>query len=465
MPPPEHVLRAVERFFAAVERRADAYRHNSFTYVAVKRAAEFSLIKGIVSLSTAAFAPKEFASENVRARRCPLEAVAPNPRAFVERLLEGDMNMPDDIRFERTEGGYHAGYTPFHPVGLQAQNRTNVLTIAGAQHEIEGFLADLDWELKAATVPYDSLAELVADFGLGILQGNLAAVEVVAHLVAAVDPTSEVKGKQANLRVRLANGLNTAQFALGYRVFRRGEVAERRRIEGADFLWIGDPVAQLGSTEIKIDEGDVFHCIATYAGVAEHFYWLGDVSTTQNARRAAYEAFDPQLQKLKMIISGSSARGRDARELEAAVAWIMWMLGFSVVHLGGTSRMQDAADLLVTTPSGHFAVIECTTGLLKAENKLALLHERAQVVRRSLVASGSRHLRLLTAMVTSKPRSDIEVDMEQAERLGIFVGTREYLDRAIEQTLIPQNADQLFVQAEEAVRLAQAMHTPTLPGM
>ena len=49
------------------------------------------------------------------------------------------------------------------------------------------------------------------------------------------------------------------------------------------------------------------------------------------------------------------------------------MLGFSVVHLRSTTRMQDAADLLATTPSGHIAVIECTTGLLKAEDKLALL--------------------------------------------------------------------------------------------
>jgi hypothetical protein len=135
--------------------------------------------------------------------------------------------------------------------------------------------------------------------------------------------------------------------------------------------------------------------------VAQQFGWYP--STTQNARRAAYEAFDPSLQTLRSIIPGGPIRGRDARELESAVAWILWMLGFSVVHLGSTTRMQDAADLLATTPSGHIAVIECTTGLLKAENKLALLHDRSHAVRRALDASGARHLRLLTVMVSCSP--------------------------------------------------------------
>jgi hypothetical protein len=185
----------------------------------------------------------------------------------------------------------------------------------------------------------------------------------------------------------------------------------------------------VGSAELDVAEGAILHCFASYDGLAQHFGWLADQSTTQNARRAAYEAFDPRLETLKSIIPGGHVRGRDARELESVVAWIFWMLGFSVVHLGSATTMQDAADLLATTPSGHIAVIECTTGLLKAENKLALLHARSQAVRRALDASGARHLRSLTVMVTSQPRSDVEVDMEPAERLGIMVMTREDLDQ------------------------------------
>jgi hypothetical protein len=89
----------------------------------------------------------------------------------------------------------------------------------------------------------------------------------------------------------------------------------------------------------------------------------------------------------------------------------LWLLGFSVAQLGGTPRTQDAADIIATTPNGHFAVIECTTGLLKADNKLPLLHDRAQAVRRALESSAHNQLRVLPVIVTTKSREEIKPDL------------------------------------------------------
>jgi hypothetical protein len=133
----------------------------------------------------------------------------------------------------------------------------------------------------------------------------------------------------------------------------------------------------------------VVNCVVSYEGIAQSHLWVGDPEKAQNPRRAAYETFDPKLENLKAAIANASVRGQDARQLEPAVAWLIWMLGFSVAHLGGTPKTRDAADLLAVTPAGHFAVIECTTGLLKAENKLGLLHARAAAVRQNLAASGN----------------------------------------------------------------------------
>jgi hypothetical protein len=140
------------------------------------------------------------------------------------------------------------------------------------------------------------------------------------------------------------------------------------------------------------------------------------------------------------------------------------MLGFSVAHLA-TPRMRDAADLLVVTPNGHFAVVECTTGLLKAENKLAQLHARAESVRRSLASSNSGHLRVLPVIVTSRPAAEIKADVEAAERLGISIATREVLDEALNRTLIQPNADQIYLEAEQttAAALAKYQREPVLP--
>ena len=175
----------------------------------------------------------------------------------------------------------------------------------------------------------------------------------------------------------------------------------------------------------------------------------------QNPQRSVYEAFDDKLEILKDFLAKSKSRGRDARDLETSVAWLLWMLGFSVAHLGGTKKTQEAPDLIATTPRGNFAVIECTTGLLKAENKLALLVERTEVMRRRLEASGNRHLHILPVIVTSKSQEEIKADLEQAEKFGVFVLTRESLEEALRRTLFFPNAEALFAEAKQSVLMAQ----------
>jgi hypothetical protein len=122
-------------------------------------------------------------------------------------------------------------------------------------------------------------------------------------------------------------------------------------------------------------------------------------------------------------------------------------------------------DLIATTPKGDFAVIECTTGLLKEESKLSLLYARTQTVRRALEASGHGHLRVLPIIVTSKSREDIKAEIEQAERHGIVVATREDLEDALTRTQIFLAADELYEQAIQAASAAQAKYEaqPTLP--
>jgi len=134
------------------------------------------------------------------------------------------------------------------------------------------------------------------------------------------------------------------------------------------------------------------------------------------------------------------------------------MLGFSVAHLGSTRRTQDAVDLIATTPNGHFAVIECTTGLLKADQKLPRVVERAEHVRRRLAESGNRYARVLAVMVTSKTRGEVVADIERAERLRVLVITQEDLQQSSNRTLALPNADQLFEQAEQTVQAAAAKY-------
>jgi hypothetical protein len=215
---------------------------------------------------------------------------------------------------------------------------------------------------------------------------------------------------------------------------------------------------QYGWIEVEVPPGAVLHSVASYRGIAQTHYWVADPSTVPNARRAVYELVDNQLESLNEVLTRSEYRGRDARELETGVAWLLWMLGFSVAHLGRSPRTQDAADLVATTPAGHFVIIECTTGLLKADHKLPRVVQRAENARRQLAESGNRHLRVLAAIVTSKTRGEAMADIEQAEKLKVLVITREDLEQSSIRTLWLPNADQIFEQAEQTVQAAAAKY-------
>jgi hypothetical protein len=459
----------VAEFFASIKSWEAGYSNNHFKYIAFKKEDRFHIVQGTLSLNTGgSVVSSHIESANIRAGRYPLAELGVNARDLIDQLLiSSGIKTPQGFLYFDTghTGSHDLSYLDFHPFGLQNQNRLNVLRITGANPTQYLRQPLFDWELKAASPPFDGIQELMFEYNLGAFRGDFCSVEAIAFNIAAVESASEVKGTKARPAMRVANNLPTNRAALGYRVFSQGRVVARSRIDASEMHWTQESDFQRGVAEIEVPQGAVLHCVAIYDRVAQQFGWLSDPTTVQNARRTVYEAFDSKLETLKDIVTTTQGRGLEARDLESAVAWLLWMLGFSVAHLGGTRRTQDAVDLVAVAPNGSFAVIECTTGLLKSENKLPLLHDRAQAVRRALEKSNCRYLRLLPVIVTSKTRDEVRPDIEQAEKLGILVMTREDLEQGINRTIVIPNADELLEQAQETVRAAQAKYEveTTLP--
>lgn len=455
----------IDAFFSAIEPFQGAYKNATFNYLAVKRGDDFQLVQGRLLFNTlpSKIPFTHFQSNNIRAGHYRLSELNLGARDLITSLLSGTISTPNGklFFFGNDAGKFSVSYEPIHHEGVKLQCRLNVLTINGApqtsdigQPIFESIRQALfDWELRAAPTPYDGLQELALEYLQGPLRSN-ANVEVVAFNVAAVDGRSVIHGTNAKLGIFLAHGLATDNVTLGYRIFSQGRVETRAMIQGSAMQWTGTGDHQYGSAEIVVPIAAVLHCYASYSGMAQHFWWVSDPETVQNPKRAVYNLFDNKLEILSDFLSKAGGKGRDARDLEFGVAWLLWMLGFSVAHLGGTDKTQDAADLIATTPAGHFAVIECTTGLLKADNKLPLLVERTARVRRVVDASNNKHVRVLSVMVTSRTRDEIKADVEQAEKLGILVISRENLEQAVINTLVLPNAEQLYEQAIQAVESA-----------
>lgn len=382
-----------------------------------------------------------------------------DPVSLVEAILSGLLSTSHgELHFpSRDERGYDCNYTPFHQEGLQGQNRLNVLSIYGAHQGDFIRQPHVDWDLRAAASPYNGLWELMQEYRLGVLKEDYATFEAVAANIVAVDLTSQVNATSANVALKLVKGLVRESASLGFRVHSAGRVVERGRFAGNDLTWSETGGVQRGAAELRVPHAAVVQLFASYDGNAQHFWSLIDPRTSQNARRAVYESFDSNLEMLSDFVARAPGKG-NARDLETGVACLLWMLGFSVAHLGDNPRTQDAADLIAATPSGHMVVIECTTGLLKPDTKVPLLLSRANEIKAGLDKSGNPHLKVLPVMVTSKTRSDVAPILEAPEKLGVLVMTREDLEEAIPRTLLLPDPDALFLQAEETVRNGQAKY-------
>lgn len=460
----------IERFWADIAPWEAAYAHPGLSFFAVRREGQLHLLHGRLFLHTAppTIARKHFETINIVAGYFPLSELGLTHRDLVDKLMSsvpvgtpvGDLLLPLD-----TAGSLSTHFTPFHPEGINSGSRISVLMISGAQRHPYVQQPQLDWELKSASVPFDSLGELLSEYSLGTYKGDFAHIEVVALAAAEVDFNAVVKGETANPAIFLANALNQADCQLGYRVLLHGQVKERGAINGADMEWAPSDHYAHGTGCLKIPSGAVLQCFATYRGFAQHQGWIADPATAQNPRRAALEEFDDKLAVLRDFLFEAQKQRKDARDFEIGVAWLMWMLGFSVAHAGATSRTSDATDILATTPGGHMALVECTTGHIKADTKLAKLVERAQTIRRRLDASGNSHIRLLPVIVTALGRDEVKADSDQAQQLGVVVAAREDLSEALNRSIMLQNADLIFSQAEDSLRNRQGQLELQLPNI
>jgi Holliday junction resolvase len=173
-----------------------------------------------------------------------------------------------------------------------------------------------------------------------------------------------------------------------------------------------------------------------------------DPSTALNPCRAIHQAFDEGLADLQELLK-IQGKGKDARDFEKPIAWLLWMLGFSVTHLDSIPRGNGAPDLVARTLKGNFMVIECTTGILKADHKLPNVVARAEKVKQKLADSGHKNLKVLPVLVTNRTREEVKVDAEHAEKSGVLIVTREDFTELIRLTEFPQDPDAFYDRAEQ----------------
>ena len=138
------------------------------------------------------------------------------------------------------------------------------------------------------------------------------------------------------------------------------------------------------------------------------------------------------------------------------MAAVVWAYGLAPVQTDYAEQTKDGPDLIAVAPGGGIAVIECTIGLLKAQNKLANLARRAVVTRERMQVAALGPPTVLPVIVTRLRRAEVEAELDAATEAGVLVLTRENLEAAVEQALLMQDGDAVFRRGLESLERSRA---------
>ncbi len=459
------------KFLKSVELFEDAYEDATFNYIAAKKGDDLYLVKGrlFLTINRSLFEDKAFNSDSIVAESAKISNSGINYKQFIEQAIQGAININNKTLHFKCKDAHPPSmyYNPFHQEGIRSQQRINVFNLNNDLRLLEYIQQpDVDWELMAAEQPFDNLQALSNEYGLsGIDIGNNSAfIEVVASPILLIDnETTSMKENLATITLRLSSKLEEEKVSVGYSITNKSYlVTDRKKAHSKQVSWKQKENYKEGTLEIEVPENSIIHCFACYGGVAQHHYWVVDDNKTFNPRYSAYTSFDKEMSILKNIINNTNGR-IDSRKFETSISWLLWLLGFNVAHLDGVKGLDDVPDIIATTPNGHYLVVECTTGILQDDRKIPRLYDRTEKVRNSLQVS-NHFFDVLPVIVTSKTKAEVASEIETTEKHGIFVITKEDIEKMIGDLQIPVQLipDQIYTNAFKQVNAAKEKYNNDL---
>lgn len=447
----------VTRFFESISLWEHLYERKAICFLGVKTGTNYTIVQAKV-IATRGWKPSPsplgiYRTDSVIVGQLDLSDLRLSLRQLVGEISDGRLSLPGEVlNFPREEQGRVSAFFVEHQLDAAVSGkRLSTLMLGGKQQHNLVKKIELDWHLKGQQTPYESLDELARAYGIGDINLGFANIELVAANLCEVDFSAHVDEAIAFPGIILPNAIDRAKFSIGYCVLSAGVFVERRSFSGDQLTWREEERYWVGSKKIDIPVGAAVQCFASYEGVAQFQGWIGDPKSVPNLKRVVYDEIDSDLEVLKDFLFEEKKPRKESRDFEQGVAWLFWLLGFSIVH-PAHKRLEDNADLIAATPKGNLLVIECTTGLLSKEGKLQSLLQRVASLRKRLSSAGFNAIEVLPVGVLSKPRDEIAGDIAEASKLGVLVLSTEDLRNGLIQSFVPGDADRYFAHAVADLR-------------
>lgn len=301
----------------------------------------------------------------------------------------------------------------------------------------------IDQDLRRASIPFDGLTDLCGWLNLSdprnMSQQPSISMRVNAP-IALMLGESKLDSNRLSAVFHAHPNFDTSNISLAINEFPGVGLHSRQQI-GDRVTWGGVKKGRrIGRLRMQLRNAASVHAVLSVGKRTAMRGWLNDPKKGVNVRYLATRQFDNELEKLKQAVFETT----ESRKFEKGIASLLFLLGFSPAqHIE-----EDAPDVIVASPKGTLALVECTLRVPDFQRKVGKLVERRNALLTTL-QTNRHNVKVAGFLVCSLPRAQIAVEDSLLIRQEISLITREDLVKAFEQVRLPGDPDQMLDAALE----------------
>lgn len=308
-----------------------------------------------------------------------------------------------------------------------------------------------DNSLRCSTTPFDGLADLCSWLQLtdGRTSGRAASINLrVGPPVDMIFESSNLHDNNFKLALTAHPKFDISKVGLATREF-PGSGLESRKQSSKLISWKRIKGGlRPGLLGMKLANADSVLAMLTVGGRTIRRQWFNDPNKAINARYVATQLFDKDLKQLRQAVLEPT----DSFRFEQGIASLLYLLGFS----NAIQVETQAPDILVTSPNGKVAIVECTMKISDFQTKLGKLVDRRNALMASLNATG-HNLRVDAFLACGLPKAQIAIEDRQLINHKVTLLCREDISNAFLQLRIPTNPDDMLDKA--AAKLTEVQNS------
>ena len=323
----------------------------------------------------------------------------------------------------------------FYPLHLRISGRK-----ASSHTYIDSF--NTDNALRNAQIPFDGVADLAGWLGISEPVVGQDAPSITLRVNPPADlalADCRLAAEKLELKILALSKFEKTEIGVSVREVPGKGLAARYQV-GNVFKWrrVKDGI-RVGTASIPMQFADQVLVVLSLGGVVVRRNWFVNPARARNQRLIAVQQFDQDLRMIKREILTPSTTDK----FELSVAALLYLMGFNPVVQIET----DSPDIVLFTPEGRLAVIECTTRIADNALKIGKLVDRRGALTKTLSAN-DHPAKVLGILICALPKDQMAISDDELLRNKIILVCKEDISAALNQLRFPKNPDQLFIDAE-----------------